>query len=65
MFVLELRLLWHHQNNLLVDANGVIWSSPGSELQLLVPKPAQEQLFLAYHASLFVGHLGRNRTLAR
>ena len=64
----ELRLLWHHRNNLLADANGVIWrkrSSPGSELQLLMPKPAQEQLFLAYHASLFGGHLGRNRTLAR
>ena len=64
----ELRLLWHHRNNLSADANGVIWqkrSSPGSELQLLVPKPAREQLFLAYHASLFGGHLGRNRTLAR
>ena len=34
-------------------------------LQLLVPKPAREQLFLSYHASLFGGHLGRNRTLAR
>ena len=46
----------------------MIWqkrSSPGSELQLLVPKPAREQLFLAYHASLFGGHLGRNQTLAR
>ena len=46
----------------------MIWqkrNSPGSELQLLVPKPAREQLFLAYHASLFGGHLGRNRTLAR
>ena len=64
----ELRLLWHHRNNLSADANGVIWrkrSSPGSELQLLVPKPAREQLFLAYHASLFGGHLGRNHTLAR
>ena len=64
----ELRLLWHHRNNLSADVNGVIWwkrSSPGSELQLLVPKPAREQLFLAYHASLFGGHLGRNRTLAQ
>ena len=64
----ELRLLWHHRNNLSADANGVIWrkrSSPGSELQLLVPKPAREQLFLPYHASLFGGHLGRNGTLAR
>ena len=46
----------------------MIWrkrSSPGSELQLLVPKPAREQLFLAYHASLFGCHLGRNWTLAR
>ena len=34
-------------------------------LQLLVPKPARKQLFLSYHASLFGGHLGRNRTLAR
>ena len=64
----ELRLLWHHRNNLSADVNGVIWrkwSSPGSELQLMVPKPAREQLFLAYHASLFGGHLGRNRTMAR
>ena len=64
----ELRLLWHHQNNLSAGVNGVIWqkrSSPGSELQLLVPKPAWEQLFRAYHASLFGGRLGRNRTLAR
>ena len=64
----ELRLLWHHRNNLSADVNRVIWRkriSPGSELQLLVPKPAREQLFLAYHASLFGGHLGRNRTLAR
>ena len=34
-------------------------------VQLLVPRPAREQLFLAYHVSLFGGHLGRNRTLAR
>ena len=48
--------------------NGVVWrkrSSDDSQLQLLVPKPAREELFLAYHASLFGGHLGRNRTLAR
>ena len=65
---LELRLLWHHRNNLSPDVNGVIWrkrSSPSSELQLLVPKPAREQLFLAYHTSLLGGHLGHNRTLAR
>ena len=64
----ELRLLWHHRNNLSADANGVIWRKrnfPRSELQLLVPKPALEQLFLAYYASLFGGHLGRNRTLAK
>ena len=64
----EIRLLWHHRNNLSVDANGVIWrkrSSQGSQLQLLVPRPARESLFQAYHASLFGGHLGRNRTLAR
>ena len=64
----ELRLLWHHRNNLSVDDNGVIWwkrSSQSHMLQLLVPKPAREQLFLSYHASLFGGHLGRNRTLAR
>ena len=64
----EIRLLWHHRNNLSVDANGVIWrkrSSQGSRLQLLVPGPARESLFQAYHASLFGGHLGRNRTLAR
>ena len=48
--------------------NGVIWrkrSSQGSQLQLLVPQPARESLFLAYHASLFGGHLARNRTLAQ
>ena len=64
----EIRLLWHHRNNLSVDANGVIWrkrSSQGSRLQLLVPGPARKSLFQAYHASLFGGHLGRNRTLAR
>ena len=64
----EIRLLWHHRNNLSADANGVIWrkrSSQGSCLQLLVPRPARESLFRAYHASLFGGHLGRNRTLAR
>ena len=64
----ELRLLLHHRNNLSVDDNGVIWrkrSSQSHMLQLLVPKPAHEQLFLSYHASLFGGHLGRNITLAR
>ena len=64
----EIRLLWHHRNNLSADANGVIWrkrSLQGSRLQLLVPRPARESLFQAYHASLFGVHLGRNRTLAR
>ena len=64
----EVRFLWHHRNNLSADANGVIWrkrSSQGSQLQLLMPRPGRESLFLAYHASLFGGHLGRNRTLAR
>ena len=64
----ELRLLWHHRNNLSVDDNAVIWrqrSSQNHMLQLLVPKPACERLFLSYHASLFGGHLGRNRTFAR
>ena len=63
----ELWSLWHHHNNLLVDDKGIIWRkrSQCSLLQLLVPKPGREQLFLLYHASLFGGHLGRNRTLAR
>ena len=64
----ELRFLWHHRNNLSADANGVIWrkiSLEESKLQLLVPKSGREQLFLAYHASLLGGHLGRHRTLAR
>ena len=64
----ELRFLWHHTNNLSADANGVLWrkrSSAVSQLQLLVPKPGRERLFLAYHASLIGGHLGRNHTLAR
>ena len=33
--------------------------------QLLVPKAGRERLFLPYHASLYGGHLGRTRTLAR
>ena len=64
----EIRLVWHHRNNLSVDDNGMIlrkMSSQSHMLQLLVPKPAREQLFLSYHASLFGGHLGRNRALAR
>ena len=64
----ELRSLWHHRNNLSVDDNGIIWRKRSTQsplLQLLVPKPGREQLFLSYHASLFGGHLGRNRTLAR
>ena len=69
----ELRSLWHHRNNLWtitesLDNNGIIWrkrSSQSSLLQLLVPKPGREKLFVAYHVSLFGGHLGRNRTLAR
>ena len=51
-----------------MDVNGVIWQKRSSQshmLQLLVPKLAREQLFLSYHAYLFGGHLGRNRTLAR
>ena len=63
----EIRFLWHHRNNPSADVNGVIWrkgSSQGSQLQLLIPRPAREQLFLAYHTSLFGGHLGRNHTLA-
>ena len=40
----ELRFLWHHKNNLSADANGVLWrkrSSAVSQLQLLVPKPEE------------------------
>ena len=64
----ELRSLWHHRNNLSVDDNGTLWrkrSSQSAQLQLLVPKAGREQLFPTYHASLFGGHLGRTRTLAR
>ena len=64
----ELRSLWHHRNNLSVDDNGTLWrkrSSQSALLQLLVPKAGREQLFLSYHASLYDGHLGRTRTLAR
>ena len=59
----ELRSLWHHRNNLSVDANGTLWrkrSSQSAHLQLLVPKAGRERLFLSYHDG---GHLGR--TLAR
>ena len=58
----ELRFLWHHRNNLSADTNGVIY---GHQLQLLVSKAGRQELFLAYHASLSGGHLGRTRTLAR
>ena len=64
----ELRSLWHHRNNLSVDDNNTLWRKRSSEsalLQLLVPKAGREQLFLSYHASLYGGHLGRMRTLAR
>ena len=64
----ELRLLWHHRKNITVDDNRIIWrkrSTHSPLLQLLVPKPGREQLFLSYHASLFGGNFGRNRTLAR
>ena len=53
--------LWHHKNNLSADANGVLWrkrSYAVLQLQLLVPKPGRERLFLAYHASLIGGHFG-------
>ena len=64
----ELRSLWHHRNNLSLDANGTLWrkrSSQSAQLQLLVPKAGRERLFLSYHASLYGGHLGRTRTLTR
>ena len=64
----ELRWLWHHRINLTVDDSGIIWRKRSTQsplLQLLVPKPRRKELFLSYHASLFGGHLGRNRTLAR
>ena len=63
----ELRFMWHHRNNLLLDTYGILWrkrSSAVSQLHLLVPKPGRERLFLNYHATLIGGHLGRNRTLA-
>ena len=64
----ELRFLWHHRNNLSADTNRVLWrkrSSAVSQLQLKVPKPGREGLFLNYYVILIGGHLGRNRTLAR
>ena len=64
----ELRFLWHHRNNLSADTNGVVWrkrSSDSYQLQLLEPRAGRQKLFLAYHASLFGGHLGQTRTLAR
>ena len=45
----ELRLLWHHHNNLTVDGNGIIWRKRSTQsplLQLLVPKPGRKQVFL-------------------
>ena len=64
----DLLWLWHHRNNLVVDDSGTIWRKRSTQsplLQLLVPKPGRKKLFLLYHTSLFGGHLGRNRTLAR
>ena len=55
------------RNNLSADTNGVIWrkrSSADQQLQLLILKAGRQELFLAYHASLFGGHLGRTCTLA-
>ena len=55
-------LLWHHRNNLSADTNGVLRrkrSSAVSQLQLIVPKPGRERLFLNYHATLIGGHLGQ------
>ena len=60
--------MWHYRNNLTVDDSGIIWRKRSTQsplLQLLVPKSGRKELFLSYHASLFGGHLGRNRTLAR
>ena len=50
------------------DTNGVACrkqSSDSHQLQLLVLKAGRQELFLAYHPSLFGGHLGRTRTLVR
>ena len=57
-----------HRNNLTLDDRGTIWrkrSTQSPMLQLLVPKPGRKELFQLYHASLFGGHLGHTRTLAR
>ena len=46
----------------------MIWrkcSSNSQQLQLLIPKAGRQELFLAYHASLFGGHLAQTRTLAK
>ena len=62
----ELRFLWHHKNNLSVDANGVIWrrrSSNSHQLQLLIPKAARQELFLAYHVRC-LGTLGLNQDVS-
>ena len=62
------RSLWHHRNNLSVDTNGTIWrkrSSQSALLQMLVPKAGRELDYLSYHVSLYGGHLGRTRTIAR
>ena len=39
--------------------------APSCSCSCLVPKAGRERLFLSYHASLYGGHLGRTRTLAR
>ena len=57
----ELRSLWHHRNNLSLDRNYLA----ETEFTEFSTTTTREKLFLAYHASLFGGYLGRNRTLAR
>ena len=40
-----------------------LWAGHSSQGTSEPITPAHEQLFLSYHASLFGGHSGRNRTL--
>ena len=61
----ELRLLWHHRNNLSVDDNGIIWRKRSTQspfLQLLYLNPARNSCSCR---TMHLYLVARNRTLVR
>ena len=64
----DIRSMWHHRNNLVLDGAGVVWPRRSGDFegnQLLVPKQGRKGLFKVYHTSASGGHLGRSRTVSR